>query len=170
VEVSPGHGIELINQRDIFDAIIRGKCISKNGVKTDNLVRENEIIIAGVGTLGEAETFCRAVYANRYLAGKLISGEFIRMVSSPEIPSGYLYTWLNSPYGFRLIRNTQTGTKLCRPIPSLLEMIPVPILAYETMNEIHNLTIKAQEQLASASFKELAAISLVEQEIERWNN
>ena len=170
VEVSPGHGIELINQRDIFDAIIRGKSISKKGVKTDNLVQENEIIIAGVGTLGEAETFCRAVYANRYLVGKLISGEFIRMVASPAIPPGYLYTWLNPPYGFRLIRNTQTGTKLCRPIPKLLEMIPVPILAHETMNEIHTLTIIAQEQLASASFKELEAISLVEQEIDKWNS
>lgn len=170
VEVKPGHGIELINQRDIFDSIVRGKNISRRGVKTDNLVEENEIIIAGVGTLGESETFCRCVYANKYLAGKLISGEFIRMKSSSDVPSGYLFTWLNSPYGFRLIRNTQAGTKLCRPIPKLLERIPVPILSQDMMLSINDKALSAQVKLALAASKELEAISLVEHEIERWSN
>lgn len=170
IEVSPGHGIELINQRDIFDAIVRGKSISRRGVKIDNLVKENEIIIAGVGTLGESETFCRCVYANSFLAGKLISGEFIRMNASNGIPSGYLFTWLNSPYGFRLIRNTQAGTKLCRPIPTLLENIPVPILSNEQMMDIHNKALDAQNNIALAAIREIEAITLVEKEIESWNS
>ena len=169
VEVKPGHGIELINQRDIFNNVVHGKFISKRNVKTSNLVEKDEIIIAGVGTLAESETFCRCVYANEYLKGKLISGEFIRMKAKHDVPSGYLYTWLSSKYGFRLMRNTQAGTKLCRPIPKLLEQIPVPILSSFDMNEIDTIAKIAQDNLAKAAFNELTAISLVESEIEKWN-
>lgn len=170
VEVKPANGIELINQRDIFDSVVRGKYISKRGVKLDNLLSKDEVIIAGVGTLGESETFCRCVYANSYLSGKLISGEFLRMKCNDEVPSGYLYLWLSSEYGFRLLRNTQAGTKLCRPIPKLLEQLPVPELSYSEMKVIDSMVKESQEKFAQASFAELEAISLVESEIEKWNN
>lgn len=52
VEVKEGFGVMLINQKDIFDNIVKGKYISKRGVKTDNLVEYGEVLIAGVGTLG----------------------------------------------------------------------------------------------------------------------
>jgi len=169
VEVAPGNGIELINQRDIFDSIVKGKYISRRGVKTTNLLRKDEVIIAGVGTLAESESFCRCVYGNSYLAGKLISGEFIRMKTNSNVPSGYLFLWLSSEYGFRLIRNTQAGTKLCRPIPKLLEQIPIPILSKERMNAIDQLVKESQEMLAKASFKELEAIAMIEREIDKWN-
>ena len=169
VEVAPGNGIELINQRDIFDSIVKGKYISRRGVKTTNLLSKDEVIIAGVGTLAESESFCRCVYGNSYLVGKLISGEFIRMKTNSMIPSGYLYLWLSSDYGFRLIRNTQAGTKLCRPIPKLLEQIPVPIINREKMLDIDQMVKESQEMLASASFKELESIAMIESEIEKWN-
>ena len=170
VEVNQENGIMLINQSDIFDTIIKGKYISHRNVKTHNLVEYGEVIIAGVGTLGESETFCRAIYANEDLVGQLISGEFIRMKVNSTIPSGYLFAWLNSDYGFRFIRNTQAGTKLCRPIPALFLEIPVPILADEQMNEIDQLVKKAHTLRYKANCKERAAISMVEQEIEKWNN
>lgn len=170
IEVSSGHGIMLINQRDIFDTIIKGKFISKRGVKTDNLVKYGEILIAGVGTLGEGETFCRVIFANEDLEGQLVSGEFIRMKTTEDIPSGYLYAWLNSDYGFRLLRNLQAGTKLCRPIPKLLLEIPVPIIDMELMSQIDNMVLSAHTKRHEANIKELQAISMVEQEIEKWNN
>lgn len=160
-------GIMLINQSDIFDTIIKGKTISKRKVRTDNLVEKGEVIIAGVGTLGESETFCRVIYANEDIEGQLISGEFIRM-KSQEIPSGYLYAWLNSDYGFRLIRSTQTGTKLCRPIQNLLLKIPVPILKEDIMKSIHNLVVDGHTKRHLANCKENQAIELVEKEIESW--
>lgn len=166
VEVECHRGIELINQKDIFDANIKGKYISKRGVKVSNLVTKDEIIIAGVGTLGENETFCRCVYGNKYLQGKLISGEFIRMKAA-SVPSGYLYLWLSSNYGFRLIRNCQAGTKLCRPVPRLLEKIPIPILPNEQMGELDAIIKQSQDLFASATFLERDAISLVEMEIQK---
>ena len=160
----------LINQSDIFDTIIKGKYISKRGVKTNNLVEYGEVLIAGVGTLGENETFCRAIFANEDLEGQLVSGEFIRMKTNENIPSGYLFTWLNSDYGFRLLRNIQAGTKLCRPIPKLVLEIPVPIIEHDSMSEIDRLVRDAHTKRHQANQMEIKAISMVEQEIEKWNN
>ena len=168
IEVEEGKGVRLINQRDIFDFRIKGKSISARNVRLNNMVEKDEIIIAGVGTLGENETFCRCVYANDSLVGALVSGEFIRM-KAKDVPSGYLYLWLSSEYGFRLIRSTQAGTKLCRPIHRLLAQIPVPILSDEEMNEINDMVISSQNKLALAIKKESEAIAIVEREIESWS-
>lgn len=170
VEVKNKNGIMLINQSDIFDKIIKGKRISKRKVKTDNLAQYGEVLIAGVGTLGENETFCRVIFANEDIQGQLVSGEFIRMNTKSEIPSGYLYAWLNTDYGFRLIRSTQSGTKLCRPIPRLLLKLPVPIIDKNIMLEIHNMVTKAHTLRYQANQKELQAIQLVEKEIEQWQH
>ena len=169
VEVKEGFGFMLINQKDIFDNIVKGKYISKRGVKTDNLVEYGEVLIAGVGTLGESETFCRAIFANEDLVCQLVSGEFIRMKTNDEIPSGYLYAWLASDYGFRFLRNIQAGTKLCRPIPRLVLELPVPILDVETMIQIDSLVKKAHTKRYEANNCERKAIRMVEQEIEKWN-
>ena len=158
----------LINQKDIFDTIIKGKRISRRKVKTDSLVEYGEVLIAGVGTLGENETFCRAIFANEDLQDQLVSGEFIRMKTNEKYLSGYLFAWLNSDYGFRLIRNTQTGTKLCRPIPRLFLQIPVPVLKEAQMIEIDQIIKKAHTLYHLANLKENQAISLVEKEIESW--
>lgn len=169
IEVKEGCGIMLINQKDIFDTIVKGKYISKRNVKTNNLVEYGEVLIAGVGTLGENETFCRAIYANEDLVGQLVSGEFIRMKTNGKVPSGYLYAWLASDYGFRLLRNLQAGTKLCRPIPRLVLEIPVPILDKQVMEEIDQMVKEAYTKRYRANCNEHKAISMVEREIESWN-
>ena len=169
IEVKEGKGVMLINQSDAFDTIIKGKWISTRNVNLNNLVDYGEVIIAGVGTLGENETFCRALFANEDLKGQLISGEFIRMKTIKDIPSGFLYAWLNSDYGFRLIRGTQAGTKLCRPIPEAFLDIPVPILSKEDMNEIDRMVREAHTKRHIANKKELEAIAMVEAESEKWN-
>ena len=167
IEVKEDKGIMLINQSDIFDTIIRGKHISKRNVKLSNLVEYGEVLIAGVGTLGENETFCRCIYANEDLVNQLVSGEFIRMKTIEEIPSGYLYTWLSSD--FRFIRNLQTGTKLCRPIPRLLLEIPVPIIESNKMKEIHDIVTDAHTKRYKANCLVKQAIGMIENEIEHWN-
>lgn len=136
--------------------------------KIDNLVNYGEVLIAGVGTLGDSEKFCHVIYANEDLVGQLVSGEFIRMKTIQDIPSGYLFAWLDTDFGFRFIRNTQAGTKLCRPIPKLLLEIPVPIIDKESMLEIDKLVREAHTKRYQANCNERKAISMVEQEIESW--
>ncbi len=170
VEVKEGNGVMLINQSDIFDTIVKGKWISKRKVNLDkNLVSYGEVLVAGVGTLGENETFCRALFANEDLVGQLISGEFIRMKCNEKMPSGYLFSWLNSDYGFRLIRSTHSGTKLCRPIPSLFLQIPVPVIDKDRMNEIDQMVRTAFTKRHKANKLEKEAIQMIEDEIDKWN-
>lgn len=171
IEVKGGNGVMLINQSDIFDTIVKGKWISKRKINiTNNMVSYGEVLVAGVGTLGENETFCRALFANEDLVGQLISGEFIRMKCNEKMPSGYLFTWLNSDYGFRLIRSTHSGTKLCRPIPSLFLQIPVPVLDKDKMDEIDQMVRTAFTKRHQANVLETEAIKMVEDEIDKWNN
>ena len=168
IEVKSDRSIMLINQSDIFDTIICGKRISRQRVNTDNLAQYGEVLIAGVGTLGESESFCRVNFVNEDIQNQLISGEFIRMRTNEKIPAGYLFAWLNTDYGFRLIRSTQTGTKLCRPIQRLLLNLPIPIIKSEVMTEIHDMVINAFTLRFQANQKENQAIELVEKEIEQW--
>lgn len=169
IEVKPEHGVMFINQKDIFDNIVKGKWISKRNISLDKLVEYGEVIVACDGTLGENELFCRALFANEDLQGALISTHFIRMKTNEKVPSGYLYIWLNSDYGFRFIRNCQAGTKLCHPIPKIFLEIPVPVVEKETMEEIDKLVKDAYTKRYLANCNERKAISLVEQEIESWN-
>lgn len=169
IEVKPEHGVMFINQKDIFDNIVKGKWISKRNISLDKLVEYGEVIVACDGTLGENELFCRALFANEDLQGALISTHFIRMKTNEKVPSGYLYIWLNSDYGFRFIRNCQAGTKLCHPIPKMFLEIPVPVVEKETMEEIDKLVKDAYTKRYLANCNERKAISLVEQEIESWN-
>lgn len=168
LEVDSSNGVRLLNQSDIFDIHKKGKILSRRFVGNVKLVDYGEVLIAGVGTLGEGETFCRVIFANEELDRQLISGEFTRMKTNEKVPSGYLFAWLNSDYGFRLIRSTQTGTKLCRPIPSLLAKLPVPLMDIDKMNYVDNNVRKAHTSFYKAIVKENEAISLIEKEIDLW--
>lgn len=167
-EVKEGHGIMLINQSDAFDAIIKGKYITKRNIGSVDLVSYGEVLVAGVGTLGEGETFCRVLFAGEELKGQLVSGEFIRMKTNGIVPSGYLFAWLNSDYGFRILRSLQAGTKLCRPIPVLLLKIPVPILSSDDMQDIDQKVRTAHTKRHEANNLERKAIGMVEQLIQEW--
>lgn len=169
IEVKPEHGIMFINQKDIFDNIIKGKWVSKRNVSLDKLVEYGEVIVACDGTLGENELFCRALFANEDLQGAFISTHFIRMKTNNIVLPGYLFTWLNSDYGFRFIRNCQAGTKLCHPIPIMFLDIPVPIISPDIMNEIDQLVKEAHTKRYEANENERKAIRMVEEEIEKWN-
>lgn len=168
LETVSDKGIMLINQSDIFNSKIIGKNISRKFIGNSKLVDYGEVLIAGVGTLGEGETFCRVIFANELIENQLVSGEFIRMKTNVDIPSGYLFALLSSDYGFRIIRSTQSGTKLCRPISRLLEQIPIPILSKEEMDNIDFTVKKAHTNYYLAAIKENQAIDLIEKEIDAW--
>ena len=168
-EVKEGFGIMLINQSDIFNQIIKGKYISKKKKYTKDLLKKGEILIAKIGTLGENETFCKCVYVGEELEGQLVSSAFYRMKPISGIPSGYLYTWLSSDYGFRLLRSSQFGTKQCYPNPAILYKYPIPILSPDIMNEIDQLVKEAHTKRYKANENERKAIRMVEEEIEKWN-
>ena len=169
-ELKEGHGIMLINQSDIFDIVVKGKWVVKKEKYNKDLLSKGEILIAKSGTLGESESFCRCVFVGDELKGQLVSSAFYRMKASTRVTPGYLYTWLSSDYGFRLLRHTQYGTKLCYPNTDVFCDFPMPIIEMPKMQEIDEIVNKAHELRYKAILKERKAISMIEQEIEKWNN
>ncbi|WP_242157331.1 hypothetical protein [Aestuariivivens sediminis] len=167
VEVSSGHGVELINQKQIFNNIIKGKYVSKLYPKKSDYAVTNEILISGVGSMGEGDAYCRAVLVENFLRSKLLVGEFIRM-KAKDIPTGYLYAWLSSPLAYRLIRSYSCGATLCRPIPYFLERLPIPILDKVLMDNINDRIINIHNQKSRSVDLEQQAIDLIEKEIESW--
>jgi restriction endonuclease S subunit len=164
-----GCGIMLINQSDIFDRQVRGKWVKKEPKYLKDLLEYGEVLIAKIGTLGENETFCNTIFVNEDLVGQLTSSAFYRLKTNGRVPSGYLYAWLSSDYGFRLIRNTQYGTKQCYPNPTLLLNIPIPIVEKQIIDRIDVLVRDAHTKRYLANQKELQAISIIESEIESWS-
>lgn len=169
VDLSEGTGIMLINQSDIFDNIIKGKWVPKKDKYEKDLLHYGDILIAKIGTLGENETFCRCVFANEDLEGQLTSSAFYKLKSSGVVPSGYLYCWLSSDWGFRQLRSSQYGTKQCYPNPKLLNEYRMPILSQEEMEQIDQLVRKAFTSRYKANKLELRAIEMIESEIEKWS-
>lgn len=168
-EVKEGHGIMLINQSDIFDKIVKGKYVAKKPKYTKDLLKEGEILIAKIGTLGESESFCRCVYVGEELKNQLISSAFYRFRPSEDIPTGYLYAWMSSDYGFRLIRSSQYGTKQCYPNPAFLYKYPVPILDKEDMEKIDEMVKEAHHKQHIANNNIRLSIQMIEQDVEKWN-
>ncbi len=154
IPMPPGSGIEFLGQKDMFGVRKIGKWISRNPIRSidSEEVKDGTILIAGVGTNAETEVFGRCEFVWKNFDKKLIAAEVIRIIADPnKIDSGYLYAFLSSDYGFRLLRSTITGTKLCRFIEPLVLEIPIPMVnsPYEQL-DIGNMVRQAYDFRAKA--------------------
>ncbi len=168
IEHQSPRSIKYLGQKELFTWEREGKYFARAFVSFDDRVQEGEILIAGVGTLADTELFCRVEYAGKDLANTCVAGEFIRMKTNPDWHPGYVFAWLNSEYGFRFIRSTHSGTKLCRPIKELLLEIPIPKAKKAIRNQIGQLINKAYENRVKASLLENKAIAKIDKEFAKW--
>lgn len=169
IELETNHGIMLINQSDIFDNIVSGKWVANRPKYKKQLLQYGEVLIAKIGTLGEGETFCRTVFVGEELEGQLISSAFYRLKGTEECPSGYIFAWLNSDYGFRFLRSTQYGTKQCYPNTAIFYDLPIPIIEKSKIIQIDDMVKKAHTMRHQSNLKEKEAILIIESEFEKWN-
>ncbi len=128
------------------------------------LVDEKWILVPRSGTIGEV------VYTTSQHAQKLVSEDVIRIVPNDILSSGYVYAFLSSSIGKALIQRLIFGSVIQHIEPPLLETIPIPILSDVQMDEIAELAEIHRNCWGKAAELELEAISLVESEIEKWNN
>lgn len=154
VPMPSGYGIEFIGQKDLFGLRKIGKWISQvpiGSIETES-VKDGTILIAGVGTNAETEVFGRCEFVWKNFESKIPAAEIIRIdVDQEIIDSGYLYAFLSSEYGFRLLRSTITGTKLCRFIEPLVMELPVPLPNTKSeMTNIGNMIRRAYDYRSKA--------------------
>lgn len=161
------NGLMFLGGKDIFLSVpISDKFVSKT--KTPDIpslvVKENDILMPRSGTIGDV-----AIATSQH-AQKLASEDVIRISADNILRAGYLYAFLSSSVGKALIQRYIFGSVIQHVEPHQLNHIPVPILDNEDMNIISALAIENKEKLGKAGELELKAISMVEAEIEKWNN
>jgi len=108
------------------------KQISKKTKIDFNIIRlkENQIVLTRSGSVGN----CSVV--SRILNGKLFSDDLIRITLADENDMGYIYTFIQTSIGNKLITTHNYGSVISHLEPEHLSAIDVPIPDKEFRNKI----------------------------------
>ena len=127
-------------------------------------VKKDWILVTCGGTIGNT------VLIDSQLEKCVISQHVMRVVPKDDILKGYLYAVLSSSIGKDLITLFTTGSVIPQIEAHHLELVPIPLLERAEMVKIDNLVSSYVSKIETSKEKELKAIRMVEEEIEKWNN
>lgn len=127
-------------------------------------VKKNWILVTCGGTIGNT------VLIDAQLEKCVVSQHVMRVVPKDGILKGYLYAVLSSKIGKDLITMFTTGSVIPQIEAHHLELVPVPLLDKDLMEQIDGLVSSYVTKIEESKQKELTAINMVETEIEKWNN
>jgi type I restriction enzyme S subunit len=171
IDVEPEHGIEVLTQRPLFHLFPEGRWISRAyllNLSSRYVVPDETILIAKQGTLGEDELYCRCEYITGTRAlSRAYSDHCMRVVvRKGAIDPGYLFAFLRSDAGFRMLRALSEGAKQqdihWRTIPHL----PVPRLSVDSELAIGEMVREAYARKNEAVDLILEARARIEAELE----
>lgn len=91
----------------------------------------------------------------------------IRCIAASEMDPGYLYAWLASEYGKKLITRHSYGSVILEIDKDMLASVPVPLADEPTRKEVGDLVLKANQLRNEAWEKERTAITQLEQTVEQ---
>ena len=160
------NGVQFLGGADIMMAIpSSGKMLSFKQVSQmpELQIQKNWILATCGGTIGNV------VYVDSHLEKSVISQHVIRIVPKKDVKQGFLFAFLNSEIGYKLITLFSFGSVIPQVEPHHLKRIPVPTLKEKNVEEIDSLVQQYAEKIDISKRKELQAISLVEKEIDGWN-
>ena len=160
------HGITFLGGADIFLATPHSdKQLSKK--KTENinnlLIEEGTILLPRSGSIGNV------AWAHAGHAQKLASEDVIRLKPNDILKGGYIFAFLSTSIGCSLIQKHIFGSVIQHVEAPHLSLIPIPVLDDKIISRAHDNVIIYSKNMGEAIKKESQAISLVEQEIESWN-
>lgn len=160
------HGITFLGGADIFLATPNSdKQLSKK--KTENinnlLIEEGTILLPRSGSIGNV------AWAHAGHAQKLASEDVIRLKPNDILKGGYIFAFLSTSIGCSLIQKHIFGSVIQHVEAPHLSLIPIPVLDDKIISRAHDNVIIYSKNMGEAIKKESQAISLVEQEIESWN-
>ncbi len=160
------NGLPFLGGADLFLASPKSsKQLSKTKTsKIESLViKEGTILLPRSGTIGDV------AWAHYGHAQKLASEHVIRLLPNNILRGGYIYAFLASAIGKSLIQRYVFGSVIQHIEPPHLKLIPVPIFDSNIVDAAHSKVLEYGYKAGLAIQKEEKAISMVEQEIEKWN-
>jgi len=167
IDSEPGYGYRLIGQRQGPWLRPEGRWVALKPEVLNEIRAKNEsVLVASQGTLGESEVFCRSIFiTGRWQREFVFSEHFLRIVSGDtNFPGAYLFAFLRSEAAFRIFRSMSAGSKQQDIHEVLREQIPVPECtptdreriaetvrqAYRWRDEADQMEDRAQELLEAA--------------------
>jgi hypothetical protein len=174
IDADPEYGVRLIGQRQAFWLHPEGRWINPNEAPSDIRQRDETVLIAAHGTLGENEVYGRSIFVTGAWTEHAFSQDFVRVLSGhPDMPGAYLFAFLRSEVAFRLLRSMSVGSKQQEYHTALLHEMPVPECtaadreriaetvrrAYRWRDEADDLEDRAQE-LLDAAVRDAAGVGL----------
>lgn len=159
-------GITFLGGADILNATpFSYKQLSKLQVKKmpELMPKQGTILVTCGGTIGNT------VYVDTQLADCAVSQHVMRLIPNGTVPDGYLYAFLSSDIGKKIINLFAFGSVIPQIEAHHLELLPVPILGNHMMEHIDTLCMRYVHCNEQAKGNERKAISMVEQEIDSWS-
>lgn len=168
IDASPKFGSMLIGQKQGFFANPQGRWISAEHSPEGIFVKNETVLIASQGTLGEQEVFCRPIFITGDWLNYVYTQHFLRVVSgSPEISGAYLFAFFRSEMVFRCLRSMSIGSKQQDIHTGILGELPIPVIPDSLKTKVEELVREAFVAKDNSKENESKAIFLVEQTIEQ---
>lgn len=167
IDCDPEFGVCLVGQRQGFWMKPEGRWISTAHAPMEIFAKDETVMLASSGTLGEHEMYCRSIFVTGRWLKHAYTQHFLRVVSGDSAISGaYLYAFLRSELAFRCLRSMSTGSKQQEIHKDLVSMLPVPLLDQELRSNVEALVREAYRKRDQAEASEDSAVSLTEKSIE----
>lgn len=160
-------GVPFLSSSDMLLAnpLRSPKNISRNSsALSQMIVDEGDILISRSGTVGNV------IVVGKYLAGVAVSEHAMRLViDKAKIAPEYVFAYFMTTHGHDTLQVLPYGSVIVTLGEDLLADVDLPLIEktsyYRIIELIHEYVSKSDESV----HLENSAISLVEQEIEKWN-
>lgn len=142
--------------------------LSTRGVKdiNDYIVKEGTILVYKSGPRNGM--LGKVFMTDRTIDGCCLSDHVIRIVIEDVKLRYWVFAFLKSKVGLKLLQNLATGSAILFITSDRLEKLPIPIPEDERLNKNYNLIKDYLEKFSIAHEKEYKAIQIVENEIASW--
>lgn len=162
-------GYPYIKGSELFDNNPFLRCQYLSKTKTPFVeqmkLRENQILITCAGSCGQIKLITKEFEDK----GAIGSQDIIRVEAKDSLfTTEYLFIYFQIPFVFDYIQSMKYGSVIERIEPFHVESIPIFVPSKEVSQEITDKINTYKKNMYVAFIKENQAISLVEKEIESW--
>jgi len=166
IDADREHGVQLIGQKQGFWSKPEGRWISASHAPEGIFAKDEAVMIASQGTLGEREVFCRPIFVTGRWLDYVYTQHFLRVSSSDlDVSGAYLYAFLRSETAFRCLRSMSIGSKQQDIHIGMLSELPIPVIEWEDKKKVEALIREAFQAKDKADEYENQAVAMVESEI-----
>ena len=163
-----GNGVPFLSSSDMMLANPLRSCkyISKNTPSlSDMIVKQKDILISRSGTVGNT------IIVGKTLSGVAVSEHAMKLViDSNKISPEYVFAYFMTEHGHDALQILPYGSVIVTLGEDFLADVDLPLIEKSKMDSIIQFVSAYIEKQDNSVDLENRAISMVEAEIEKWNN